>query len=256
MSLASFRTFLIAFCVSLPLVGGAGIAQGQRRDETRGTSPLQMTRVEIQKKLGTLARFAEGTGDIHGLIERLADANEREDRGSVFYIGSLIVDRLWNGLVGVIKKWAADNAAAEHLDHQIYEAVAELNRFAEKLESISVGPFVFDPKKEEAMVAQTRDRLLLTKVAMRGLMRNNWRDELATLGVDFSLRTLFGEVVKLRADVTRLEREVKTLKGLGARMNESSAGTPCECDEEPTVIFDERNTNGHRIIWRSSERFR
>jgi hypothetical protein len=221
-----------------------------------GSKPLQMPKAELERRFKKLEGFAEKGGGIRDLVERLVEANDREDRGSVFFIGSLIVERVWKGLGSEIKRWAAKNPSVEKLDSDLFDALLELNHFTERLERLSVGPFLFDQKKEEAMVATTRDKVLLTKLVMRSFLEKNWREELPKLDIDFSLRSLFAEVVKLKRTVSDLGEEVRRLKDETRKKDKKDYPPFVLCNPTPMMWFEPPPCVGGPLFTRCGGQFR
>ena len=219
------------FCFLAPLWLCA-LAQSQPLGP-KAAKALPGGRAEIRQNLGQFEKFSEVKGEINQLIERLAEANERDDRGSMFYIGSLIVQRAWKGLTADVRKWASEHADTKALDPSFCDALVDLNRFAERLERISVGPFLYDQKKEEAMVAGTRDRLFLTKVLMKSLLEKvdaEWRDKLPKWDIDVTPKSLFSEIVTLRRDVTLLKADMEKLSAhLESKQGAGQSQTMLEC---------------------------
>jgi uncharacterized protein (TIGR03000 family) len=174
-----------------------------------------MGKGDILEAVGKLEAFARPPAGFRDLGKRLAAANAQEDRGSVFFIGSVIAQRVWKGLSAEIDQWTRehpDESKDPDLDKGLSRALLDLDHFIAALERVSVGPFVFDQRKEETMVATTRDRLLLTKVVVRALLERNWRKEVPKINIELSLTGLISEVVALRRRMDDLEAELKNAR--------------------------------------------
>jgi hypothetical protein len=230
-----------------------GLPNLQAFDDETGAKPIQMDKGEIDHSYKALFSKYAPKEKIELLLGALEDANEKGDRGSVFYVGSQLIDEVWKGLSVAIKNWERQNKtpeppAQDKLDAELKSAIETLDQLATKLERLSVGPFLFDRTREEEMIATTKDKLLLTKVVIRAMLKNDWRKNRALLDVDLKVESLYQVILKLSDGMAALDSRVQTLEKDVQALKKQLTKTPIT----PSTVFicdsPTSTTSGCRLL--------